>query len=333
VLISPTDNMGKVLASLNDLPYSPGIELTTALNVCMLALKHRRNKNGAQRLIVFVGSPISCDEKAITKTGKALKKSNIGVDIVLMGEHDHNEGLLKVLVEATNKNENSHLVTVPSGVLPSDVLLSSPIMNPDGASGGGGGGGGGGAFDGMDDDMRMALQASMAGGAAPAPAAGGGGGGGGDDLGMDFAGMDPELAMALRISMEEEKARVERVAKSEAEAAGGTDAAAATSSDAPAAEEPMPDSGFGNYATTFQGDGDDDAAMQLALAMSMAEGNDAGGGDDNMQMESEFVNELIGTLPGVDPNDPRVQDAMKDDDDDDDKDEAKNGGGGDGKKE
>ncbi len=54
----------------------------------------------------------------------------------------------------------------------------------------------------------------MGGGGAAAGAGGGGGGGGGDGF-ADFGGvdpnMDPELAMALRVSMEEERARQERV--------------------------------------------------------------------------------------------------------------------------
>ena len=77
------------------------------------------------------------------------------------------------------------------------------------------------------------------------------------------------------------------------------------------AEEPMPAESAG-YASTFQGDGDDDEAMQLAIAMSMAEGNSNDG--DDMQTDEGFVNDLVGTLPGVDPNDPRIRDAMKDDD-------------------
>ena len=51
-----------------------------------------------------------------------------------MGEAEVNEPILRQLVEAADSDGNSHLVVIPTGVLPSDVLLSSPIMN-----GGGGG--------------------------------------------------------------------------------------------------------------------------------------------------------------------------------------------------
>lgn len=50
---------------------------------------------------------------------------------------------LEEFIGATNSGDNCHLVTIPAGVLPSDVLISSPIVS--GEAGGGGGGGGGGS--------------------------------------------------------------------------------------------------------------------------------------------------------------------------------------------
>ena len=72
------------------------------------------------------------------------------------------------------------------------------------------------------------------------------------------------------------------------------------------------------------GDEDDDEAMQLALAMSMSQG----GGDaaaatpaapadgaaaaanpelTAMFQDPSFVQSVLGSLPGVDPNDPRIR--------------------------
>jgi 26S proteasome regulatory subunit N10 len=48
-----------------------------------------------------------------------------------MGEVDANAAKLQVFVDAANSNNNSHLVTVPAGVLPSDVLVSSPVLHGD----------------------------------------------------------------------------------------------------------------------------------------------------------------------------------------------------------
>lgn len=94
-----------------------------------MALKHRQNKNQRQRIVVFVGSPLFEDEKALVKLAKKLKKNNVAVDIVNFGEEAENTPKLEAFIGAINNNDNSHLVTVPPGphVL-SDVLISSPII-------------------------------------------------------------------------------------------------------------------------------------------------------------------------------------------------------------
>ncbi len=42
---------------------------------------------GAQRLVVFIGSPIEEDEKALVKIGKLLKKNNVRIVFKLMEEY------------------------------------------------------------------------------------------------------------------------------------------------------------------------------------------------------------------------------------------------------
>lgn len=42
-----------------------------------LALKHRRNKNGGQRIVVFVGSPIEVKDNVLKKLGISLRRSNV----------------------------------------------------------------------------------------------------------------------------------------------------------------------------------------------------------------------------------------------------------------
>lgn len=325
LLVSPTDNVGKILGALHGLPFGSAVpNVASSVQVASLALKHRRNKNGGQRIVLFVGSPlVDIETRALQKAGRQLKKNNVAIDVVALGELEDNEAKLRELVEAANGrsdegNRTCHLVTIPAGVLPSDVLASSPIVH--GAGGGGGGGGG---------DI-------------PEAAAGGGGGGG--DAGMggfaEFGGvdpnMDPELAMALRVSMEEERARQERVAAAAANAAAEegkdeemADAAADPPADPPAAAAPN------------LGLSEEEALLQQALAMSMNE-NDPPAGEDapaaapaaadedaamqmalqmSMQPEAEeskeqfqdpnFVNQLLGSLPGVDPNDPQIQNALR----------------------
>lgn len=136
-----------------------------------------------------------------------MKKFSISVDFVLFGDIDEDN---QAKLEAFNREikgttESSHLVVIPpSSKLLSDQLISTPIMLGEGAAGAGGGAGG-------------------LGGDAGGGAGGGGAGAGGasDDFpfGVDPT-QDPELALALRMSMEEEKARQEKRAREEAEASG-----------------------------------------------------------------------------------------------------------------
>merc|ERR1719401_2116878 len=150
--------------------------------------------NQKQRIIAFVGSPISATEKELETLGKNLKKNNVSLDLISFGEVEENTAKLEKLLGAVNSNDTSHIVEIPVGPkLLSDVLLSSPIVN-DGEGGGFGGGGGGEGFE----------------------------------FGINPA-EDPELALALRISMEEERARQQQTeggaAPAEGAAAGAAPAA------------------------------------------------------------------------------------------------------------
>lgn len=332
LLVSPTDDMGKILSALHDVSITStvdGIDLTVSIQVASLALKHRRNKNGSQRIIVFVGSPlpITVDNKALSKAGRMLKKNNVAIDIIVMGEVSDNEGRLKELVDAANGNNTDpdrmcHLVTIPAGVLPSDVLLSSPIVS----------GGGGGMPTAGASDMDV----------------GGGGGGGFADYGGVDPNMDPELAMALRVSMEEERARQERIAAASAaeetkqdttvsntETNDATDVAAAAGNGEDADEDALLQQALAmsmaeggdeegvevatappqkmEVVNEAVDDDDEDAAIQLALQMSMQPDttDDVGQQNEQQFQDPAFVNQLLGSLPGVDPNDPAIQSALR----------------------
>ena len=157
-----------------------------------LALKHRENKLQKQRIIIFNCSPIPEDEKTLVKLAKKMKKLGVSIDFIAFGEiEDDVTKKLQAFNENVKGGDGSHLVIIPPGPgLLSDQLVTSPILNGDGS---GGVGGMGGTGDGGDGGQAF-------------------------DFGVDPS-MDPELALALRMSMEEEKARVEKRAKEEAEAA------------------------------------------------------------------------------------------------------------------
>ncbi len=232
VLASPTTDMSKILAVCADLKIRGKLSLDQGLSVAALALKHRKNKNGDQRIIAFVASPLDSSEgstKKLIKIAKQLKKNGIAVDIVCMGETEQNQQILTQFIEAVSKDSNSHLVTVPEGILPSDVLISSPIVY--GNEGGAGGAGGGGAFaeyGGMDPNL------------------------------------DPELALALRASMEEERARQQEQSAKTADSGNATATTSATAA------------------------GDDDDVIQQALLMSMATDSKA---EESAQKAASSANE------------------------------------------
>merc|ERR1719277_1108313 len=111
-------------------------DLLRGIQTAQLALKHRQNKNQKQRIVAFVGSPIAASEKELETLGKNLKKNNVSLDLVSFGEVEENTAKLEKLLSAVNSNDTSHIVEVPVGPkLLSDVLLSSPIVNPDGEAG------------------------------------------------------------------------------------------------------------------------------------------------------------------------------------------------------
>lgn len=253
LLVSPTEENGKILASFANIPIGGTPDLTTAIQIAQLALKHRKNKNGGQRIIAFVGSPIPEKNAVLVKIGKGLKKNGVAIDIICVGEFEENSEKLTELVNAANSNDNSHLIIVQPGVSPANAIMSSPLM--------------------YSSAFASAAMAGSEGG-------GGGGSGGGD---MDMYGgidpsMDPELAMAIRISAEEARAAEEAGNKVaidnsvDASLANATDLRDPQGTDMSAIGSPgsaVPFAGFGGAGALDEDD--EEALMQRALEMSMRE--------------------------------------------------------------
>ncbi|CAH0028608.1 unnamed protein product [Clonostachys rhizophaga] len=190
VLVTLTTEQGKILDGLHRTrkKLSGTAHLKTSIKVAQLALKHRQNRSQRQRIIVFICSPIAEEQKELVQLAKKMKKENITVDFVLFGdlEDDGTHQKLEAFNDAVKGSEGSHLVVFPpSSKLLGDQLVSSPILLGDSAGGSGDAGQSG------NEEF---------------------------EFGFDPA-LEPELALALRMSMEEEKARQEKKAKEEEEAA------------------------------------------------------------------------------------------------------------------
>ncbi|KAJ1865564.1 proteasome regulatory particle base subunit rpn10 [Coemansia sp. RSA 989] len=124
---------------------------------------------------------------------------------------------------------------------------------------------------------------------------GAGGGDGGDfEFGVD-PDMDPELALALRMSMQEEEERQRREAANRQGATG--EEGAGKQSEA------------GNNEDAMMEDVEDEQIRE-AIRMSLMDSNAQGEGSGSNAKNDDLVASLIGSLPGVDSNDPELQNAL-----------------------
>ncbi|KAJ4964316.1 hypothetical protein NE237_024255 [Protea cynaroides] len=320
VLVTPTSDLGKILACMHGLEIGGEMNLAAGIQVAQLALKHRQNKKQQQRIIVFAGSQVKHEKKLLEAIGRKLKKNSVALDIVDFGEEDDGKPeKLEALLSAVNNNDSSHIVHVPPGPNAlSDVLITTPIFTGDGEGGSG--------F------------------AAAAAAAAAAGGVSGFDFGVD-PNLDPELALALRVSMEEERARQEAAAKRAAD-----EAARQEKGDQPSHSEDTTMTDRGSITApepeTKRNDPMDDetALLEQALAMSMDDPGSGRSADADMseataedqdlafalQMsvqdnakdsatqtemskvlgDQSFVSSILASLPGVDANDPSVKDLL-----------------------
>ncbi|KAF9141968.1 hypothetical protein BG015_001082, partial [Linnemannia schmuckeri] len=293
VLVTFTADIGKILTALHNVAIGGQVSFSTSVQIAQLALKHRQNKNQRQRIIVFVGSPVEEDEKTLVKLAKKLKKNNIAVDVINFGEEAENTTKLEAFVAAVNNNDNSNLVTVPPGPhLLSDILVSSAIVAG-------------------EDGTAPAFVSS---------------GGGSYEFGVD-PNLDPELALALRISLEEERARQEAASGGAPKAEEGAAKAEGGAATAAAAGGAVEDDLLAQALASSQGDGDHDMEglteeqeMQRAIQMSMSDNNNtsttqpaagAGGDFDEAMQDPDFMNSVLGSLSGVDTSDPRIQNVLQ----------------------
>ncbi|KAK8625179.1 hypothetical protein V6N13_090055 [Hibiscus sabdariffa] len=329
VLATPTSDLGRILSCMHGLEMGGEMNLATGIQIAQLALKHRQNKNQHQRIIVFAGRhvvPIKYEKKALEIIGKKLKKNSVALDIVNFGEdEDGKPEKLEALLASVNNNDSSHIVHVPPGQNAlSDVLISASVNDT--------------TFD--FHASTPVFTGDGEGGSGFAEATAAGSGVSNFDFGVD-PNVDPELALALRVSMEEERARQEAAAKSAAEEASqhdkGEEAQASYSQNEttsvtstekvadPMDEDdallkqalalsmnvPGSDSSVGDAEMSEATNGDQELAM--ALQMSMQEGsNDSLVQSDVSKVlgDQSFMSSILSSLPGVDPNDPNVKDLL-----------------------
>ncbi|QSL65706.1 hypothetical protein MERGE_003019 [Pneumocystis wakefieldiae] len=149
ILVTLTQDYGKFLAAMHESKIGGNSNICTSIQVAHLALKHRPEKRLRQRIILFVGSPVTEDEKTLIKLAKKMKKNNVSVDFICFGEIcEENTAKLNAFIDAINN------------------ILQSYHLGPGG----------------LPNEHF--------------------------DFGVD-PNMDPELALALQMSLQEEQARQE----------------------------------------------------------------------------------------------------------------------------
>lgn len=120
--------MAKILGALHRVQIGGEPNLLVAIQVArvcggfkgyslaQLALRHRQNKRQEQRIVIFVGSPLTVDVKELTRLGGQLKKNKIAVDIVSFGEEnaESNEEILQAFHKSVNNHDNRYETAVYS---------------------------------------------------------------------------------------------------------------------------------------------------------------------------------------------------------------------------
>jgi len=130
VCVPLTQDLGKLIAALHKVKISGEANFVGSLRVAQLALRHRQKtgKKQEQRIVLFVGSPVTAEKQELEDLGRQLKKNSISIDIISFGEPNaqQNEEKLQTLLAATNNadengKDTSHFVPIPTGNM-SDIL-------------------------------------------------------------------------------------------------------------------------------------------------------------------------------------------------------------------
>lgn len=200
-----------------------------------------------------------------------LRRNNVALDLICFGDIGNVEKLQE-LQRTVNASDNSHLVTIPSGAgILSDALVNTPIFQSDDAG-----------------PMGVA-----------------GGQGNFEEYGGYDPNTDPEMALAMQLSLQEAQAN-----RGNQEQPGVAEPAAPV---APISE-----------ADAHMEIDEDDEELQAAIRMSLMEEDPEQPQAQSPQQEEEKKNEssalfqdesyvasLLSTIPGVNLDDPAIQEALK----------------------
>eukprot|EP00770_Monocercomonoides_exilis_P001024 MONOS_1017.1-p1 / transcript=MONOS_1017.1 / gene=MONOS_1017 / organism=Monocercomonoides_exilis_PA203 / gene_product=26S proteasome nonATPase regulatory subunit putative / transcript_product=26S proteasome nonATPase regulatory subunit putative / location=Mono_scaffold00017:59135-61270(-) / protein_length=377 / sequence_SO=supercontig / SO=protein_coding / is_pseudo=false len=159
-VVSLTHDAAYLMRTVEEFNIEDGPDFLRALEISLLVMKRRHSeKTPTNKIIAVVGHPLPETLNACERMGKKLKKNNVGIFVVSIGEIAANAEKLNALVNATNKEGNSALMEFKPGRGDLDtMILTSPIFGLGGA-GAGGMDVEGGDME-MDPEMAWALRES-----------------------------------------------------------------------------------------------------------------------------------------------------------------------------
>ncbi|XP_030821183.1 LOW QUALITY PROTEIN: 26S proteasome non-ATPase regulatory subunit 4 [Camarhynchus parvulus] len=316
VLTTLTPDTGRILSKLHTVQPKGKITFGTGIRVAHLALKHRQGKNHKMRIIAFVGSPVHDSDKDLVKLAKRLKKEKVNVDIINFGEEEANTEKLTAFITARRQ-------LAPGDGPPGQPGSGSPILVTQRRHAGPS------LADALiSDPTPILVGAKTPKWAAPcwawAP----------DLKARVDPSADPELALALRVSMEEQRQRQEEEARRAAAASAAEAGMGATGGDesdeallkmtigcpdfgcagrspveCPMCEEeplcvPMQMGlAFAEFAQAEAAEVDSGAAMDTSEPAKEED-------DYDVMQDPEFLQSVLENLPGVDPNNEAIRNAM-----------------------
>ncbi|RNF02292.1 proteasome regulatory non-ATPase subunit [Trypanosoma rangeli] len=224
------------------------------LQIASLALSHRTNPRAEKRIVAFIGTPLSETDEELDKLARKLRKDDVAVDIVGICVEE-NVSRLAAFVDKLSKNGNSRFLNIPVGANLTDALMTSPIL----------------------------LGADSVGGATDSHEAYQG-------FGVDPSN-DPDLAMAIRMSLEEEQ---QRQAAAATLASQNTAPAAATTHEEPSPPHEEPED-LENLS--------EEEMIARAMRMSLEDAQQTGKGAEARNTvatsdEGSFMHELERRLEG-----------------------------------
>uniref|UniRef100_K7E210 26S proteasome non-ATPase regulatory subunit 4 n=1 Tax=Monodelphis domestica TaxID=13616 RepID=K7E210_MONDO len=293
-LTTVTPDTSWILSKLYTFQPKGKITFCAGIFIAHLVLKHRQGKNHKMRIIAFVGSPVEGPGEA---SKASLKKEKVNVDIINFGEEEANTDKLTTFINTLNGKDGtgSPLVMVSPGPSLADALISSLILSGEGGA-------------------MLGLAASNF------------------EFGVDPSA-EPDLALALHVSMEEQR-QWQEVEARWAAAASPAEARIAPSgtedSDDALLKMTLSQQGFGQSGLPDLSSMTEEEQIAYAMQISLwsAEFGQAELGDidassvmdtsepakeedgyDVMQ-DPKFLQSVLGNLPGVDPNNEAIWNAM-----------------------